>query len=134
MLDAVSFVRAAAFAFFYAGIEYRYVNRKDADWTRTMEGFFEKPALWKLSPYQLYLLLPVFVIVSYAPSLSAWAGNTLLVIFGEDILYFAWRGRWVAPGEWTTTLLGSFRVGRFVVPAWWIPAALGALALYLAPL
>jgi hypothetical protein len=38
------------------------------------------------------------------------------------------------PGEWTTTLFGSFRLGRFVIPVWWLPELLVVLALYLVPL
>ncbi len=133
MLELVSFLRTLAFAALYAGIEYRYVNRRDEEWTRTMQGFFEKPAFWKISPYQAYLLFPVFVVVSYTMPLSAWAGNLLLVVTLEDILYFVWRGRWVAPGEWTTTLFGKFTVGGRTVPAWWIPGALLVVILYWVP-
>lgn len=133
MFDPASFVKAAAFAAIYAGIEARYVNRMDAEWTRKMEGFFEKPAVWKVSPYQLYLLFPLFVVAASAPSAGAWAGNVLLIMLLEDALYFVWRRRWVEKGEWTTTLMGSFSVGGRTVPVWWIPAALGAAALYLLP-
>ena len=56
------------------------------------------------------------------------------IVVLEDITYFVWRGRWVQPGEWTTTLFGSFRVGGRVVPTWWVPLTLAVLALYLLPL
>ncbi len=133
MLDPVSFVRAFAFAVFYAGIEFRYVNRRDEEWTKTMEGFFERPAFWKVSPYQAFMLFPVFVIVGSALPVTAWAGNTMMIMVVEDIAYFTWRRRGVEVGEWTTTLFGSFRAGRFVVPNWWGPAIAVAVALYLIP-
>ena len=134
MFDLVSFVRALAFAVFYAGIEYRYVNRREEGWTKKVEGFFEKPVFWKIAPYQAYLLFPIFVIVGCTMPVTAWAGNTLLIMVLEDVAYFVWRGSWVRAGDWTTTLLGSISVGRRVIPLWWVPAVLLVLVLYLAPL
>jgi hypothetical protein len=134
LFDLVSFVRAAAFAVFYAGLEYRYVNRREKEWTTKVEGLFEKPAFWKIYPYHAYLLFPIFVIAGYAMPLTAWAGNTLLIIALEDIAYFVWRGSWVRAGEWTTTLFGSIGVGGRVIPTWWIPSVLVVLVLYWVPL
>jgi len=134
LFDLPSFARAVAFGVVYAGIEYRYVNRRESDWTHRIEGFYEKPAFWVISPYQAYLLLPLFVIASFTVPLTAWAANTFVVAVVEDAAYFVWRGKGVMKGEWTTTLFGSFRLGRFVVPAWWPMGVLVAAALYLAPL
>ncbi|MDA4124386.1 MAG: hypothetical protein OK438_02895 [Thaumarchaeota archaeon] len=130
MFDGVSFVRAVVFAVIFAGIEYRYINRAEAEWTKKVEGFFEKPAFWVISPYQAYLLLPLFITAAFTFSITAWAGNTFLVAVLEDMVYFAWRGKMVMEGEWTTTLFGSFRIGRFVIPTWWPLDLLVAAGLY----
>lgn len=134
MLDPASFVRVVVFGVLYAGIEYRYVNRYEREWTRTAEGFVEKPLFWVISPYHLYLLLPLFVVASFATPLTAWAGNVFVLAVLEDLAYFAWRGRWVSRGEWTTTLFGSVKVGRFVIPVWWPLDILVAVALFWLPL
>jgi hypothetical protein len=134
LFELVSFVRSVAFAIVYAGIEYRYVNRSEAEWTKKVEGFYEKPAFWAISPYQVYLLLPLFIVAAYTLPITAWAGNTLLIAVAEDIAYFAWRGRSVMAGEWTTTLFGSFRIGRYLIPTWWPLETLVILAFYLLPL
>ncbi|MDV3244683.1 MAG: hypothetical protein LYZ66_05865 [Nitrososphaerales archaeon] len=115
-------------------MEYRYVNRREASWTYQSEGFYEKPAFWLISPYQAYLLFPVFIVVALAPSVSAWAGNMFLIATVEDIAYFLFRGAWVRSGEWTTRLFGSFSVGGKVVPVWWPLALAITAALYLMPL
>jgi hypothetical protein len=134
LFEPASFVRAVVFGIIYAGIEYRYVNRSEADWTKKTEGFFEKPVFWVIPPYQLYLLLPLFITAAFALPLTAWAANTFLIAVVEDIAYFAWRGKSVMSGEWTTTLFGSFRLGRFVIPVWWPLDLIVAAALYLIPL
>ena len=134
MFEPASFVRVIVFGIVYAGIEYRYVNRREADWTKKAEGFLEKPVFWVISPYHLYLLLPLFISVAFALPLTAWVANTFLLAVVEDVAYFAWRGKPVMPGEWTTKLFGSFRLGRFVIPVWWLPELLVVLALYLVPL
>lgn len=134
MFDPASFVRVVVFGIVYAGIEYRYVNRREADWTKKTEGFFEKPVFWVISPYHMYLLLPLFITAAFALPLTAWAANTFLLAVAEDIAYFAWRGKSVMSGEWTTTLFGSFRLGRFVIPVWWPLDLIVAAALYLVPL
>ena len=133
MFDLTSFVRVVAFAVIYAGIEYRYVNRREGPWTKTAEGFTEKPVFWVIAPYHLYLLLPLFIVVSFAPSISAWAGNTFLLSVLEDIVYFVWRGKAVNKQDWTTTLMGSFRVGPLVIPVWWPLDILVAGALFVSP-
>ncbi len=134
MFDAASFLRAVAFALVYAGIEFRYVNRRELDWTRTAEVFNQKPVFSIFTSYHVYLLFPLFVVVSFAWPATAWAANGLVLTVMEDAAYFVWRGRRVARGEWTTTLVGSFSVGGFVVPTWWVLDVVAALALYLAPL
>ena len=134
MFEAASFVRVIVFGIIYAGIEYRYVNRREADWTKKTEWFLEKPVFWVISPYHLYLLLPLFVSAAFTLPLTAWAANTFLLAVVEDIAYFVWKGKPVMPGEWTTTLFGSLRLGRFVIPVWWLPELLVVLALYLVPL
>jgi hypothetical protein len=133
LIEAESFFRALAFAVIFAGIEYRYVNRREAKWTREMEGFYEKPAFWVVSPYHVYLLLPLFIAVSFSTVVTAWAGNVFMVALAEDVGYFVWRGRGVDSADWTTTLAGSFRVGGAVIPVWWPAAAALVLLLYLAP-
>jgi hypothetical protein len=133
LLDFSSFVRSFAFAVIYAGIEYRYVNRREEKWTGEVQGFFEKPAVWVISPYQLYLLLPLFVVAGFATSLTSWIGNVFLIAIVEDAAYFAWRGRMVMPGEWTTTLFGSYKVGRFAIPVWWAQDLLIVAVAYALP-
>lgn len=133
MLEPESFVRSIAFAIIYAGIEYRYVNRSESGWTKQIEGFYEKPAFWVISPYQAYLLLPLFVAAAFSLSVMAWAANTFLIAVLEDIAYFGWRGKSVVAGEWTTTLFGSFSVGKWVIPVWWPMDLLVILVLYLIP-
>lgn len=94
----------------------------EADWTKRVDGFYERPAAWLFSPYQLYLLLPAFIVVAFTFPISAWAGNNLLLALLEDVPYFDWRGRRVMKGEWTTRLFGSFRVASYEVRAWWAPS------------
>jgi ABC-type spermidine/putrescine transport system permease subunit II len=134
LFDLASFVRVVAFGIIYAGIEYRYVNRYEKDWPKTFEGVAEKPVFWVITPYHLFLLLPLFIVVSFSFSISAWAGNAFLLAVLEDIVYFAWRGRAVSKEDWTTTLFGSFRIGGAVIPVWWPLDIIVAGALYLAPL
>ncbi|MBI3859742.1 MAG: hypothetical protein HY296_05850 [Thaumarchaeota archaeon] len=119
MLEFWSLARSLAFAIIYGGIEYRYINRNEAGWTKEVEGFYEKPAFWKISPYQTYLLLPLFIAVGFTLPVSAWAANTFLIAVLEDAAYFGFRGRWVMPGEWTTTLFSSVTVRGVVIPLWW---------------
>ena len=133
MFDPAAFIRVVAFGIVYAGIEYRYVNRYERDWTKTAEGFVEKPVFWEISPYHLYLLLPLFVIVSYSTSLTAWAGNTFFLAVIEDIVYFIWRWSPVSKKDWTSTLMGSFRLGKMEIPAWWPIDLTVAAALFLLP-
>ncbi len=133
MFDSDSFARVAAFAIIFAGIEYRYINRAEADWTRKVDGFFEKPVFWVISPYHAYLLLPLFITAAFTLPVTAWAANTFVLAVIEDIAYFVWRGKAVRAGEWTTTLFGSFKVGRLVVPTWWPLDLLLAAGLYLLP-
>ncbi len=134
MFDPASFLRVVAFGIIYAGIEYRYVNRHEREWTKTTEGFVEKPVLWVITPYHLYLLLPLFVAASFAIPVSAWAGNVFVLAVLEDVAYFVWRGRSAVKGEWTTTLFGSVKVGRFEIPFWWPLDILVAGLLYWIPL
>lgn len=134
MFDAVSFVRVLVFAAIYAGIEYRYVNRYEKDWTKEVEGFYEKPVFWVISPYHAFFLLPLFIVAAFALPITVWAGNTFLLAVAEDIAYFGWKGKGVAKGEWTTTLFGSFNIGKFVVPVWWPLDLLVAGFLYWLPL
>jgi len=133
LLLFLSFIRSIVFAVIYAGIEYRYVNRRESPWTNGVEGFYEKPAFWVISPYQAYFLLPLFVAVTFTPSLTAWAGNIFLVAVLEDMAYFAWRKRRVMQGDWTTTLFGSYRVGGFLIPVWWVQDIFVVLVFYLLP-
>ena len=133
MFDAASFVRVLAFGIIFAGIEYRYVNRREAEWTKKTEDFYEKPAFWVIAPYHVFLLLPLFIVASFTFPISAWAGNTFFLAVAEDIAYFAWRGKGVAKGEWTTTLFGSFSIGDLVVPLWWPLDLLIAAFLYWIP-
>lgn len=134
MFDLASFVRVVAFGIIYAGIEYRYVNGFERDWPKTPEGVTEKPVFWVITPYHLFFLLPLFILVSFSPSISAWAGNTFVLAVLEDIVYFAWRRRAVTKEDWTTTLFGSFRIGGTVIPVWWPLDLIVAGILYLAPL
>jgi len=119
LFDPVSLVRVVAIGIIFAGIEYRYVNRREAGWTKETEGFQEKPVFWVISPYHLYLLLPLFIAASFTLPITAWAWNAFTLAVVEDIAYFAWRGKGVAKGEWTTTLFGSFSVGGVEIPVWW---------------
>lgn len=134
MFDPASFLRVVVFGVIYAGIEYRYVNRYGEERTKTAEGLPEKPVFWEISPYHLYLLFPLFVAVSFSFSITAWAGNGLVLAVLEDVAYFVWRGKAVRAGEWTTRLFGSFRVGDFVIPVWWPVDILLAVALFWIPL
>lgn len=134
MFEPLSFLRTVIFAVLFAGIEYRYVNRREEEWTRKVDGFYEKAAFWIISPYQAYLLLPTFVAVAFTLPVSAWAGNSFLVAIVEDMAYFAWRGSWAAKGEWTTKLFGSFTVYGREIPFWWPLGLVIAAALYLMPL
>jgi len=133
LFDTVAFVRVVLFGIVYGGIEYRYVNRYERKWTKTQEEFLEKPVFWVISPYHLYLLLPLFLLVSFTVPITAWAGNVFFLVVFEDMAYFAWRGSKVTKADWTTTLFGSFRVGGAEVPLWWpLDLALAAL-LFWAP-
>jgi hypothetical protein len=134
LLELLSLARSAVFAILYACMEYRYINRREARWTEEVPGFFEERAFWEISPYQAYLLLPMFVVVAVASSLTAWAANTFLIALLEDVAYFAWRGEWVRKGEWTTRLFGSFDLAGNVVPTWWPLTLAIAAAFYLMPL
>jgi hypothetical protein len=131
LFDPGSFVRVVAFALVFAGIEYRYVNRFERDPAGGV--FAEKPVFWVVTPYHAFLLLPMFIVVAYSSSVGAWAGNTFFLAVIEDVAYFAWRGRSVVEGEWTTTLFGSFKVGGLVVPVWWPLDSVVAAALFLLP-
>lgn len=133
MLDPASFGRVLAFAAVYAGIEYRYVNRWERGLPEDRQGEPEKPAFWVVLPYHVYFLLPAFVVVSFALPPTAWAGNGLLLAVAEDVAYFCWRRKWVAPGEWTTTLMGSLNAGEYAIPLWWPVCLAAAAALYAAP-
>jgi hypothetical protein len=133
LLDLTSFVRVVAFGVVYAGIEYRYVNRYEKDWPKSPMGGLEKPVFWAITPYHLYLLLPLFIIVSFATSITAWAGNAFFLAVLEDVVYFVWRGKAVTKADWTTTLFGSFTVDRFVIPIWWPLDIVVAGALFLSP-
>lgn len=134
MFDLSSFLRVLAAAVIYAGIEYRYVNRKEAQWTNQIDDFYDKPVISKYSRYHVFFLLPLFVVISYAASITAWAGNVFLVAFIEDAAYFAWRGKMVLQGEWTAQLFGSIRLGGIVVPVWWPLDVLIVLIVYSIPL
>jgi hypothetical protein len=133
LFDWVSFVRILAFGIVFGGIEYRYVNRREAEWTKKTEGFNEKPVFWVITPYHLYLVLPLFIAASFTLSVTAWAANIFLLAVVEDMAYFVWKGKGVTKGEWTTTLFGSFSVGGFVVPVWWPVDLLVAALLYWVP-
>jgi hypothetical protein len=119
LFDLLSFARVLAFGIIFAGIEYRYINRREAEWTKKTEGFNEKPVFWVISPYHFFLLLPLFIVSSFSLSITAWAGNTFLLAVVEDMAYFVWKGKGVTKGEWTTTLFGSFNIGNVVIPLWW---------------
>lgn len=134
MFDPASFIRVLVFGAFYAGIEYRYVNRYERGSDRLGDGFMEKPVFWVITPYHLYLLLPLFVTVSFTLPITAWAGNAFFLAVLEDVVYFAWRGRFVSKGDWTTTLFGSMKVGRYEIPLWWPLDGAIAGVLYLVPL
>ena len=134
MFDPETFIRVIAFGIVYAGIEYRYVNRYERGWTKTAEGFVEKPVFWQIAPYHFYLLLPLFVIVSFSTSLTAWAGNVFFLAVFEDMVYFIWRGSPVSKKDWTTTLMGSIGAGRMEVPVWWPVDLAVAVALFVLPL
>ena len=130
MFDPGSFVRVAAFGVVYAGIEYRYVNRYEREPVATAVGAAEKPVFWAILPYHLYLLLPLFVIASYSPSFTAWGGNAFFLAALEDMAYFAWRRIPVSKKDWTTTLMGSFKVGPMEVAYWWAVDLLVAAGLF----
>lgn len=134
MFDLLSFVRVVAFATIFGGIEYRYVYRREAPWTKQVADFGEEPAFWIIAPYNAYFLFPAFIVVALSPSITAWAGNAFLLAVLEDLAYFAWRGSRVRNGEWTTCLFGSFSTGGRVVPFWWPLALAIAVAFYLMPL
>ncbi len=133
MLDTAALARILAFAVIYAGVEFRYINRSEADWADGKEVYREKFIFWVVRPYHLYLLLPMFIAVSYSPSLTAWAGNTFLMAVAEDMAYFAWRGKGVRSGEWTTRWFGEVKVRGLVLPLWWPVDALVAVAFFTAP-
>jgi hypothetical protein len=134
LFDLFAFIRIVGFAVLFGCLEYRYIYRREAPWTKEVEGFNEEPAFWIIGPYQAYLVLPAFVVVALSPSITAWAGNAFLVAFLEDVAYFVWRGTWVRSGEWTTRLFGTFTVAGKVFPAWWPMAFAVAVAFYLMPL
>jgi hypothetical protein len=134
LFDPASFLRVLVFGIIFAGIEYRYVNRREKDWTQPSHGFLEKPAFWVITPYHAYFLLPLFIVSAFTLPITAWAGNTFVLAVIEDVAYFVWRGRGVAKGEWTTTLFGSFSIGQAVIPTWWPLDTLIAAALFLVPL
>jgi hypothetical protein len=133
LFEPISFFRVVLAAIIYGGIEYRYINRREEDWTKKVEGFMEKPVFGKYSPYQVFFLLPLFAVISYTQSVTAWAGNVFLLAFLEDLAYFGWRGEMVKEGEWTTQLFGSFKVGSAVIPTWWPIDLVITLSLYAIP-
>ena len=133
MFDPASFIRVVAFAIVFAGIEYRYVNRREVGFDRSTGVHDEKALFWVISPYHLFFVLPLFIVASFTFSIGAWAGNTFALAVLEDVAYFVWRGTGVAEGEWTTRLFGSFNVGKVVVPVWWPLDSLVALALFALP-
>lgn len=133
MLDILSFVRSLVFAVIYAGIEYRYVNGREAGSSPGSYEFFEKPILGAFAPYHVFLLFPLFITSAFALPLTAWAGNFFLLVVGEDMAYFGWRQSPVTKGEWTTRFIGSFNVGGMAVPVWWPLAVVFVALLYLAP-
>jgi hypothetical protein len=133
LFDLVSFLRILVFSVIYGGIEYKYVNREEAEWTKKIPGFYEKPLWQKYTPYHVLFLLPLFVVVSFTFSLSAWFANVVFAALAEDIFYFVWRKRWVRKGEWTAKLFGSFTLGKYAFPLWWFLAAVIITALYLLP-
>lgn len=129
----MSFIRVVIFSVIYGGIEFRYVNRREAEWTRGTPGFYEKALLGTYSPYHIYFLLPVFIVVGFTQDIPAWAANVFLAALVEDVFYFVWRKKWVAKGEWTTMLFGSFRLGGHEVPIWWVLVGMLVAALYYVP-
>ena len=133
MFDPGSFVRVVVFAIVFAGIEYRYVNRREVDLEGPFGVFGEKPVFWKITPYHLAFLLPLFIVAAFALPITSWAGNTFSLAVLEDVAYFVWRGRWVAKGEWTTRLMGSIGSERVAVPLWWPLDSILAGALFLLP-
>lgn len=134
MFDLLSFFKVIVVAVIYAGIEYRYINRKEAPWTQQIDGFYEKPIFGKYTPYHVFFVLPLFIAISYTGSITAWTGNVFLVAFVEDVAYFAWRGKMVLEGEWTAQLFGSFKLGGVVVPVWWLLDLVIVLFFYAIPL
>jgi hypothetical protein len=134
LLELLSFIRSVSFAILFAGIEYRYVNRREVTWKDGVDQEGEKPAFWLISPYQAFLVFPAFVVVALAPSISAWAANTFLIALVEDVAYFLFRGSWVRAGEWTTNLFGSFSVAGRVIPVWWPLSLVMSAVCYLMPL
>ena len=83
MLDILSFVRSLAFAVIYGGIEYRYVNRREAGSSPGSYEFFEKPILGAFAPYHVFLLFPLFITSAFATPLTAWADNFFLSVAGR---------------------------------------------------
>ena len=134
MLELLPLARSVLFAVLFAGIEYRYINRKEVGWKDGLDQEGERPAFWVISPYQLYLLFPIFIVVGFSASVSAWVANTFAIALLEDVAYFVWRRAWVKRGEWTTLMFGSFEVAGKAVPAWWPLALTISLACYLMPL
>ena len=133
MLDPASLARILVFAVIYAGIEYKYINRSESEWVNGEEVYREKFLFWVVRPYHLYLLLPLFIVVSFSTSVTAWAGNTFLLAVVEDVAYFGWRGKGVRKGEWTTKWFGALNIGRTAVPIWWPVDTLVAAPLFVAP-
>lgn len=133
LFDPVSFLRVVVFAAVFAGIEFRYINRREVGLDTKTGGLGEKPVMGLFLPYHLYFLLPLFIVASFSLPVTAWAGNTFAVALLEDVSYFVWRGRWVSRGEWTTRHFGSLSPAGLTVPVWWILDALIVAFLYLLP-
>jgi hypothetical protein len=133
LLEPYSFVRVIAVAAIFAGLEYRYVNNREKGSSGAVADFKERPVFSTIYPYHLYFVLPLFVLASFALPLTAWAANVFLLATLEDALYFVWRRKWIQPGDWTTKMFGSFRVGGATIPTWYPLALAAAAALYAAP-
>ncbi|HXW37249.1 MAG TPA: hypothetical protein VEJ36_05040 [Nitrososphaerales archaeon] len=133
MFDFYSALRIGGFAVLFSGFEYFVVNRREANGSSAPSVLGAKPIFMEFYPYHLLFVLPVFIVVSYSASISAWAANVFLLALVEDALYFAWRGRWIVRGDWTAQTFGSFSVGGRVIPNWYPFALLAAAGLYAAP-
>jgi hypothetical protein len=133
LFELLAFIRSAAFAVIFGGIEYRYVNYREEGWTTDGWNFKEKPVFGQYTPYHVFFVMPLFIAVGFTLPLTAWIGDALLIALVEDISYFAWRGRWVEKGEWTTKLYGSIGIGRRAIPLWWLAFFFLVSLFYLAP-